>query len=248
MTQIDAILFDKDGTLFDFQASWGNWALATLEELAGGDRALRDRLAQAIRFDPQERRFAADSTVIAGTVREVAELLAAHLPGRSLAQVTDDLDRLSQDAGQVPATDLVSCLGALRARGLRLGVATNDSEAAARVHMAGAGVLELLDFIAGYDSGHGAKPEPGPLLAFARAMDVAPGRVAMVGDSLHDMDAARAAGMRAVGVLTGPAPRAVLAPAADVVLDDISGLAGWLDAGAPDLRGAAAIMAKGFTL
>jgi phosphoglycolate phosphatase len=54
----------------------------------------------------------------------------------------------------------------------------------------------------------------------------------MVGDSLHDLRAARAAGMRAVAVLTGPARAADLAPWADAVLPDIGALAGWLDAGA----------------
>ena len=52
----------------------------------------------------------------------------------------------------------------------------------------------------------------------------------MVGDSLHDLDAGRAAGMRTVAVLTGIAPRERLAPHADVVLDTIDGLPGWVSA------------------
>jgi phosphoglycolate phosphatase len=55
----------------------------------------------------------------------------------------------------------------------------------------------------------------------------------MVGDSLHDLHAARAAGMVGVGVLSGPARAEVLAPVADVVLDDIAAIAGWLEQGAP---------------
>ena len=31
---IDAIIFDKDGTLFDFRASWGAWTMSLLDELA----------------------------------------------------------------------------------------------------------------------------------------------------------------------------------------------------------------------
>ena len=70
------------------------------------------------------------------------------------------------------------------------------------------------------------------LLAFARAFDLDPRRVAMVGDSLHDLSAGRAAGMRTVGVLTGPARRADLAPLADVVLENIGDLPAWLEGGA----------------
>jgi phosphoglycolate phosphatase len=52
----------------------------------------------------------------------------------------------------------------------------------------------------------------------------------MVGDSTHDLQAGRAAGMRCVGVLTGMAPRDVLAPHADVVLENIGALPDWLAA------------------
>ena len=83
-------------------------------------------------------------------------------------------------------------------------------------------------FVAGYDSGHGAKPAPGQCLAFARATGLAPAQVAMVGDSRHDLAAGRAAGMRTVAVLTGPARDDDLRPFADVVLPDIGHLPDWL--------------------
>ena len=53
-------------------------------------------------------------------------------------------------------------------------------------------------------------------------------RQAMVGDSRHDLDAGRAAGMRTIAVLTGIAKREDLAPHADVVLADIGAIPGWL--------------------
>ena len=46
----------------------------------------------------------------------------------------------------------------------------------------------------------------------------------MVGDSVHDLEAAKNAGAIAVAVLSGPAPRDDLSPLADYVLDDISAL------------------------
>lgn len=240
---IRAVLFDKDGTLFDFNATWAVWAVGMIDTLAQGDAALAARLSAVIGFDPEGPAFLPGSVVIAGTVSEVAALLLPHLPGRALDELIAELDSAGAQAPQVPAVPLGPCLDELAAQGLRLGVATNDSERSARRHLAQAGVLERFEFLAGYDSGHGAKPGPGQLLAFAAACGVAPEAVAMVGDSLHDMAAARAAGMRAVAVLTGPAGPEDLAPAADVVLADIAALAGWIAAGAPG--GAAASAAAG---
>ncbi len=35
--QCEGLLFDKDGTLFDFQATWSNWFLTVLVQLSQGD-------------------------------------------------------------------------------------------------------------------------------------------------------------------------------------------------------------------
>jgi phosphoglycolate phosphatase len=226
---IDAVIFDKDGTLFDFRASWGGWTKRLLEELAGGDAQVLTALAGAARFDLATLDFAADSPIIANPMPEIAEALGQHLPGQSLDEIMERMNAVSMVAPQTPAVDLPAVLGALKARGLVLGLATNDTEAPARQHLADAGVLELFDFVAGCDSGWGGKPAPGQLLAFVAQGGFSPDRVAMVGDSLHDLDAGRAAGMHAVAVLTGIATADDLAPHADVVLRDIGGLAAWID-------------------
>lgn len=225
---IRGVLFDKDGTLFDFQAGWGAWAVGVLDELAGGDKALGDRLAAAMRFDRSRARFHPDSVAVAGTGDEVAALLAPHLPGWAggADALAAWLGARAARAPMVEAVTLPPLLSALRSAGFRLGVATNDYEAVARTHLAG--TIELFDFVAGADSGHGAKPEPGMLLAFAARCGLEPRQVLMVGDSRHDLVAGRAAGMATLAVLTGVAEAADLAPFADLVRPDIGHLPGLL--------------------
>ena len=225
---IDAMIFDKDGTLFDFRQSWGAFAETMLRHLARDEAHAAD-LAAAVGYDPVARDFASDSLMIAGTGSEIAAVMLHLLPDLTHAALTDKLNAMSGTAQMYPAVPLARVLGALRDRGLRIGLATNDTEAPARAHLAEAGIDHLFDFVAGCDSGHGAKPEPGMLLAFAQALSLDPSRVVMVGDSRHDLVAGRAAGMRAVGVLTGIADREELAPYADAVLPDIAALAEWLD-------------------
>lgn len=229
---LDAVIFDKDGTLFDFRASWGAWTQSVLAEFAP-DPARARQLGGVLGYDPDTRSFTRSSPVIAMTTPEIADILHTHLPSIALPDLNARLNALSAAAPMTPAVPLRAVLSALKSRGLRLGLATNDTEHPARVHLAGAGVLDLFDFVAGCDSGWGGKPAPGQLMEFLRRFDLAPSRVAMVGDSRHDLDAGRAAGMHTVAVLTGIATRDELADHADVVLDTIAGIGPWIDQNAP---------------
>lgn len=228
--RVDAILFDKDGTLFDFHATWSVWAHSVILDLAEGDAPLMQRIADAADYDLALRRFRPSSPIIAGTNREAAECLARALPLRAVDEIETYLMQSAALAPLAPAVPLAPFLDRLAGAGLRLGVMTNDTEHGARAHLGAAGVAGHFQFIAGFDSGHGAKPSPAPLLAFATAMALDPARIAMVGDSIHDLMAGRAAGMQTIGVLTGPAQEADLAPLADAVFPDIGHIPGWLGA------------------
>lgn len=225
---IEAVLFDKDGTLFDFAATWNTFAARLIDRLAGGEDLRRHGLARALRFDLETQSFFPDSPVIAGTNRDVALLIAPLLPRCTVDELEAHIMAEAEGAPLSEAVALVPYLAGLAARGLTLGVMTNDSESVARAHLRAAGIEGMFDFVAGADSGHGAKPSPAPLLAFATATGHAPERVVMVGDSLHDLVAGRAAGMWTAGVLTGMAGADTLAPMADVVLPDIGYLPSWL--------------------
>lgn len=225
---VGAILFDKDGTLFDFGATWNTWAKAFLLRLASGDRDRAVGLGHVIGFDLEAGVFAPDSFVIAGTPDELVATLSPECPGMTDAALFALINEEAAAAPMQEAVPLAPLLSRLASSGLRLGVATNDAEAPAFAHLEAAGVRHIFDFIAGSDSGFGAKPGPGQLLAFSSFVDVTPERVLMVGDSTHDLIAGRAAGMRTVAVLTGLAPAAELEPFADLVLPDIGHLPDWL--------------------
>ncbi len=225
---IRGLIFDKDGTLFDFRRSWGVWSARLLARLTE-DAALQARLAEAIGYYPDRQDFHPDSPVIAGTAPEIAEALLPHLPGTNLEALVAQMNALAAEAEMVQAVPLRPLFQAFRDRGLVIGLATNDTELPARRHLAAHDLLDLFDFVAGYDSGFGGKPAPGQLLGFARQTGLDPSEIAMVGDSRHDMDAAEAAGMARVAVLTGIAEAGDLYPHADVVLPDIGALPGWLD-------------------
>ncbi len=225
---IRGIVFDKDGTLFDFNATWAVWCAGFIEEIGGDDPVRSAVLAEAMGFDRGARRFDRGSPVVAETIDVLIALIVQALPELGAAHLRQTILRSTSAARQVPTTPLEPLLDLLRAQGFTLGVATNDGEEPARAHLGRAGVLERFAFVAGFDSGHGGKPGPGMLHAFCRETGLTEAACVMVGDSTHDLVSGRAAGMGAVAVLTGIADEAELAPHADVVLPDISALPAWL--------------------
>ena len=87
----------------------------------------------------------------------------------------------------------------------------------------------LFAFVAGYDGGHGDKPAPGLVLAFAAQCGLGTDEIAVVGDTPHDMEMARNAGAGlAIGVLTGSGNVSALAPLAHHVIADLGALAALL--------------------
>jgi phosphoglycolate phosphatase len=234
---IGAILFDKDGTLVDFQCTWGPATHAVITELCDGDAAAFERLCAVSLYDPAERKLLPGSPVVIETTWGYGTLWAQALGVPPTADFIANIDRLFFQITLdhlTPMGDVKALLGGLRARGLRLGLMTNDADANTRAQIQRLGLDSLLEFIAAYDSGYGHKPDPDPVLAFARFAGVAPAGIAVVGDTEHDLLAARAAGSIAVGVLSGPVPRERLEPHADVLLPSIAELDGWLSSIAPN--------------
>lgn len=228
---IRAILFDKDGTLVDFQRTWGPATHTVMTALCNGDGAAFDRLCAISLYDAAERRLKPGSPVVIETTYGYGRLWAEALGVPLTAEFVNGIDRLFFQTTLdhlTPMGDVAALLETLAARGLRLGLMTNDADANTRAQMRRLGLDRLLEFIAAYDSGYGHKPDPGPVLAFAAFAKVDPAEIAVVGDTEHDLVAARAAGSVAVGVLSGPIPRERLEPHADVLLSSVAELEDWL--------------------
>lgn len=225
---VRAVLFDKDGTFTDFRATWEDWvagAVRLLAEEAGGDAAA---LADIVGIDLGTGRIRADGRFVTATGAETAALLADRL-GWPAARMEGWWRRRVRAVRQVVVTPLGPFLGALRGRGLALGVLTNADGDEAAEHLRTLGAAGLLDRVIACDDGYGAKPDPAGARAFADGLGLRPAEVVLVGDGMTDMRAAAGAGMRAVAVTTGTLDRAALAPHAEAVLDDIRALPDWLD-------------------
>ncbi|KQP92076.1 HAD family hydrolase [Methylobacterium sp. Leaf117] len=227
---ICGILFDKDGTLVDFDRTWGPAAYAVMSDLSGGDRGRLEALMRVSHYVEQEQRFLPTSPLIAGSSAGYGPLWADVL-GRPAGPVLyAEMDALFRAAGLASLTPIkapAQLAATLVAAGYALGIATNDAEASARAQCAALGLDPHCAFVVGYDSGHGSKPKPGMVTAFADHLGVPARRIAMVGDSPYDLVAARSAGAVSIAVLSGPlgpAARDEMGPLADHILDSIADL------------------------
>jgi phosphoglycolate phosphatase len=229
---IELVIFDKDGTLIEFHAMWGAWALELGRRL---DWATRRPVAgdvfAAIGFDPTSGRIQAGGPLAIATNAEIAERIAAVVrrwcPSVAAARRAVETAWFEPDpvATAVATANLPRLFGALRTAGLRLGVATTDDRAPTDATLRALGVRDDVSALACGDDGLGRKPEPGMVLAICTALATPPARAAVVGDTPADLAMGRAAGAgRVVGVLTGIGAPADLEPIADAVLPSIADL------------------------
>lgn len=226
ISSIRAILFDKDGTLIDFEKTWFSFSHAMAKWAAGGDEEKARYLMDIGGYDWNTKRFGPNSVIAAGTVEEMVALWHPDADEISVKNIIAHYNKASLEAGPssaVPIEGLHETLQALHAQGFILGICTNDSEAGALKTAQMLGIDHFFAGFIGYDTAARPKPFADPLIYFAKENGLELSQLAMVGDNSHDMEAALAAqaGL-SIGVLSGNAGADILAPLADIVLPSVA--------------------------
>lgn len=110
--------------------------------------------------------------------------------------------------------------------GLRVAVVTNNAPEAASAYLASRGLDRHVDAVVGrtYARPDLMKPNPDPLRRALDALGISPASAVLLGDSVADLEASRAAGTWCVGYANRPSKRDALARA-DVTIEDMSVLA-----------------------
>jgi phosphoglycolate phosphatase len=214
---VDAVLFDKDGTLIEFDPLWCGWAVSLTADLSEVSGVPVARFATAIGLDPGRLVHVPEGPLAVGTMHDLVVVLAHQLydAGYPWGAARDAVAR-AMVAAEPALTDRAEIrtlpgarelLGRLADLGLRAGVVTSDDTPRAYEHLRLAALAEQVDVVVGADRVEdGGKPAPEGILLACRELGVPPDRVAMIGDSEGDMRAASAAGV-AIGLqLTSASP------------------------------------------
>ena len=229
---IRAVVFDKDGTLIDFNAMWGDWITDLARHLeAAAYISIAPQLFQTLGFDPVTGAVAPGGPLAVSTMAEIRALAGEVLRAAGLTAVSaaaaieagwyiPDPVALAQ-----PLTDLPALFGAVHARGIRIAVATTDDRSPTLSTLEALGIAPLVEALACGDDGRPIKPAPDAILALCRELGIAPAQTAMVGDTTADLRMGRAAGVGLnIGVLSGVGAAEQLAPLADMLLPSVAGM------------------------
>jgi HAD superfamily hydrolase (TIGR01549 family) len=218
--EIDAILFDLDGTLIETDDS-------AVESLA-------ERLQQVRWLLPsRDPGRAARNLLMAGegpATRALALLDRIGLDDDALGLA----DRLRRMRGLHDPLHFRPVDGTLEmlhdlSRRYYLGIVTTRSHREADAFLRQQELTDLIQVVTGRDDTWRIKPHPSPVRHTAEQLGVAVERCLFVGDSTVDIEAAQAAGAQSVGVLCGFGSREELERAgANLILECTPDLADWM--------------------
>ncbi len=225
------VVFDKDGTLIDFQAMWGGWVRTLAEDLTRSTGLEVTSLLFDLLGVDRTTGLVHSHGLLAATpmarIREVVVRAVASLGlGDAPAEAAVAAAWRSPDPVGLahPLTDLVALFDALRARSITVTIATSDNREPTERTLAALGIADRVAALVCADDGPLAKPAPDGVLFLCTTLKIPPNRTAVVGDSPVDIAMGRSAGVRRViGVLTGVGDRASLAEA-DLVLESVANL------------------------
>ncbi len=226
------LLFDKDGTLLDFRASWSRAFRDLCLDLCDGDIKAAEAMLIAGGMNVETGHCAAGSVFAAGNTFDIVRCWFPDLSGGAAKAMVERIDRVFHANGvrySVLLPGVRAVLEQLAEAGYVMGVATSDGTAGTRAALAVLKVQSYLPHVFGYDSVPRPKPAPDMVLAFSAAAGVPVGEIAVIGDNAHDLEMARSAGAgAAVGVLSGNSEVGDLAPLADIVLGSVVEVPDWL--------------------
>jgi len=109
-----------------------------------------------------------------------------------------------------PYAGVVEAVLALRDRGKTLGLVTSKTRSGALRGLRVAGLEDAFQVIVGADEVTHPKPHPEPVFTALERLDAPAAGAVFVGDSRHDVECGRAAGVKTAAVLWGPFDRSHL--------------------------------------
>ncbi len=128
----------------------------------------------------------------------------------AMAQTYTTYNLAHHDALVRPYDGIVGAVTRLKQRGKQLGLVTSKSRSGAQRGLRVSGIETAFEVIVGADEVTNPKPHPEPVLLALERLGANANDAVFVGDSRHDIECGRAAGVATAAALWGPFDRAHL--------------------------------------
>lgn len=230
--KIKGIIFDKDGTLIDFDSFWvsvSREAVMRVLKRIGADESLAEEILE--NFGVKNGVTDVNGVLCCGTYQQMGDIVFQVLTSHGYAQGREEIVKLTvleyvacAPLGIVrPTCDKLSdTVKALKDMGLRLAVVTTDTREITELCLSSLGIKELFDDIFCDDGIHPNKPNPYYAIEFGKKYSIPTEYMAMVGDTLTDMRFAKNSGMYAFGVGKSSEHRQKLSALADKTVSSVA--------------------------
>ena len=213
MENIQAILFDKDGTLVAFSDIWVLATQDLIGHLASSKEAQGD-LAKKVGI-LGDGSVEKNSPLGSGTNRDIAQALG--IREKDLNEKFSSY--LAQNTEKIKATtDLSKVLPIIKDRGIKIGLATSDAYDLTLKQLEALGARDYFDFIYASDT---FAPKPSPLIFkdIEESYEIDKNNIIYVGDTQTDIDFGRHAG-KFFGIRSEVSPEDI-GDQADLMLEDL---------------------------
>ena len=228
----EAVIFDKDGTLMEFDPFWVKVAESAVQDILNRldiNNVQAEEILEA--FGVRGEVSDTDGIIRGGTYEQAGEALAGVLEKHGIKIESAKLSALVREAfaansgagGIKGCSGVKETLSRLKSLGIRLAVVTTDSADITGKCLKVLGIESLFDKIYTDDGRTPTKPEPYCAEEFLRTYGIKPENAVMVGDTLTDARFAENAGIKFIAVASGAAGKE-LEDRAAAVIPDISGL------------------------
>lgn len=238
------IIFDKDGTLIDFTATWVpliRKRVSFLLKKLQRNGALEAFLLKAWGIDPVSGRVdprgpcpvsPRSDEIVIGTMALYQWGYPWDESKQWVAQAFDEADADGDWRQEVvPIEGIQPFLKRLKGDGIYAALATNDERKDTEAILRHLKIDGLFDMVLCWGEVSPPKPHPETILTICRSLSVSPDETVMIGDSVTDMVMGKRAGVAlTIGILEGGVtPREELERVADIVIESIRDLRVYKD-------------------
>lgn len=236
----DLVIFDKDGTLIDFNDTWIS-VIRELIRVIGTHTPMSDtlnrRIEKALGIFITDERIDGFGPLAMGTAAQCDTLLTYCLYQEGLRwdKSMDIVETVKEEifSGKArkkyvkPAKGVIKTLERLQSRGIKIAIATNDNAADAMKDMETIGAAGMIDLCVGADSVERAKPAPDMINHIMETFSTGPDHTIFAGDTIMDALTGKNAGVMLTIGIEGILPMDTLNQYTDITiasLDEIDPL------------------------